>query len=115
MLTRHKLRRQEAFLHYLFSLSTARLVRNALKRASPSQLRTLLLVVASVTLKKLPANEDVGARFFGSNKKKLLRQHLGSWARCKKFLATKDAEQWRKFLGQISSLIKPSLSVIFER
>lgn len=114
MLTQQHLRKHHAFLHRLYTTRTVKALRQEIAKAQHHQLRTLLLTLAAVALKKLPAPESVRRAFFRSHKKKLLREILGSRAKFRKFLAEGTAGEWRQALSSLAPLLHPTLSVVFQ-
>ncbi len=114
MLTRQHLRKHHSFLHQVYTARTIRQVRRDLARAKHHQLRTVLLTLAAVALRQLPAPEKVSQAFFHSRKKRLLRQVLGSRAKFRRFLRDTSADEWRRVLTELAPLLRPALSVVFE-
>ncbi len=103
------LHQHQEFLKHLLRAKTVRAVRRSLAHATYSQLRTLVLLVAFVALKKVPAAELVRTVFYYSRKKRLLKAKFGSWRKVKALLATRDAAQWRVVLTDLAPLVQPTV------
>ena len=113
MLLKRQVDKHREFLHRLYRARSVRALRRDITKASHFQLRTLFLVLASVALKKVPANASVETVFFNSRKKRLLNQVVGSQVRAKRFLARSKANEWRRVLLDLAPLLRPALSVLF--
>ena len=115
MLKRKQVEQHQDFLKKVHSVKSVKRLRTLLSAASYYQLRTLILILAAVGLKQVPAPDSVKTVFFNSHKKKFLREHFGSWTRVKKLLATPNqrVEEYRRVLTELAPLVGPALSVLF--
>ena len=113
MLSRAHVRRHSAFLERVYRAANTKAVRRLLASAQHFQLRSLLLSLAAVALKQVPAPDAVQSVFYHSRKKRLLQQVLGSRAKLRRFLAQSPAQEWRRVLLELAPLLRPSLSVLF--
>ena len=108
MLRRSQLERHKGFLGALASAKDTRLVRKFISEASHLQLRTVILLLASLILKKVPASDRVREAFARSRKKRTLKQNFSSWSKVKKLLANKEA--WKDILLEVAPIISPASS-----
>ncbi len=69
MLTRHHLQKHGHFLTALTQADTTERVRRIVRVATHFQLRTLIVLLATVVLKKVPVPKEV-ASVFGTSRKK---------------------------------------------
>ena len=106
MLKWSQLCRHQQFLTALAQASSAAQVRKLLQGAGHLKLRTLLLVVAAIYLKKIPVTEDTVTRLRLARKGKVLKAHFASWKKVKQLLATKVTGRWREILRQLAPLLR---------
>ena len=77
------------------------------------QLRSAILVLASVALRKIPASTSVEEAFKKSRKKKLLKEHFSSWAKVKRLLRTRDRALWERVLSDLAPSLGHATSAFF--
>ncbi len=111
MLTRRHLVRHGRFLQSVTLTDTAEQVRKLLRTAAYFQLRTLIVLLASVVLKKVPVPGEVAATFGASRKKKTLKKYFLSWAKVRQLL--RHRALWRDVLGEVAPLLKPAVKIFF--
>ncbi len=114
-LKRHHLQRHHAFLKIVLACSTVRQVRRIIINAKYLQLLTLIKSISSVALKQVPATDQTARAYWRSKKKRVLKQHFGSWSSVKKLVALKDMHEWRRVLLELAPLIKPTLATFFNQ
>ncbi len=113
MLSKQQVDKHRPFLHSLFVARNVEALRRLIRKASHFQIRTLFLLVASVALKHLPANEVVRRAFYYSRKKRLLHQVTRSKAQVRRFLTSSGREEWRRVLLELAPLVRACLNLLF--
>ncbi len=87
-------------------------VRKAVKKASHLQLRTLIVLLATVVLQKVPVTESILKVFKNSRKKKLLRLHFASWSKVKSLLHHPGT--WTHVMSDLAPLLVPAVGAFFD-
>ncbi len=113
MLTWKHLQRHQALLYALSQAKTANDVKLLITQAKYHQLRTLLLLVASIYLLRLPISDRLRQQLIRARKRKLLRTYFNSWAQVRRLLQTKDRQRWRQVLLEAASLLIPCAKAVF--
>ncbi len=105
MLKRKQVLRHQGYLLKVARASSTKKIRKLVKEATYYQLRTLLVLVASLALKQVPASSQVQRAFATSRKKKTLKKYFSSWAKVRRFLSQRNTENWRDVLYELAPLI----------
>ena len=113
MLSKQQVDRHNKFLHTLSLAPNVEALRRLIRKATHYQLRVLLLLLASVARRYLPATEAVRKTFYNSRKKRLLHQVVRSKAQLKRFLTGSGREEWRRVLLDLAPLVRACLSLLF--
>ena len=113
MLRAKQLRRHQDFLSSLLDSNSVKKVRRRLSAASLLQLRTLIVLLATVVLRKVPVSPEVEKIFRKTRKKSALRVHFSSWAKVTKLLRKKNRDEWERVLSEVGPTIQPAISVFF--
>jgi len=112
MLKRAHLQDHQDFLQTLYQ--SGRVGQQALLRAANfEELRTVILIFASLFLKQIPATLAIRKRFIKSKRKKLLKRTFYSWKKVSKLLL-EDRATLLALLVQLRPLISTALGAIFE-
>jgi len=111
---KHLARHRRFLIDLLTSSGGVKALRKRIKTAGALQLRCLILLVAALVLKKVPATDRAKQAFSSSKKKRVLSTNFGSWKKVKRLSASRDIELWRHILSSIAPLLKPALAAYFE-
>ena len=112
MLSKKHLERHSALFQAIFESKSVPETRRIISRAKHQQLRSLILLLASVALKQVPATSAVGEVFYNSRKKRILRQYFSSWAKVDKLL--KHKQEWKPVLSEVAPLLRHAASPFFK-
>ena len=111
MLTRRHLQKHGHFFTALTQADTTERVRGIVRVATHFQLRTLIVLLATVVLKKVPVPEEVAAAFGTSRKKKILKKYFSSWAKVRNLLRHRTL--WKDVLSEAAPLLRPDVKIFF--
>ena len=104
-----QVQRHQRFLKSLKERSSVKQVRAGIKKANFLQLRTLILVLAAIVLRQVPASEETASAFVKSRKKLALKTYFGSWKKVRALLKEKQPDRWRTVLLDLANLIRPAV------
>ncbi len=111
MLTHHHLVKHGHFLYSVAHADTVERVRRLVRNAAYFQQRTLIVLIATVVLRKVPVPGEVAAAFGASRKKKTLKKYFGSWARVRHLL--RHRALWKDVLSELAPLLRPAIKIFF--
>ncbi len=112
-LKRDQIQRHSEFLKSLLLVGSLQEVRRLVEKGKNYQLRTLVTLLASLVMKKVPGvSDDLYRTYRRSKKNKLLRANFGRWSRVQRFFKL-GLQHWRCVLDEVAPVIQPSVAVFF--